>query len=381
MKIGYLTPEYPHPKTGNYGGIGTSLKNLAAGLTRKGHQVVIVVYGQKADGILYDENVEIYTVKNRKLKGISWWLTQKKVQRLLLDLFKQGKIELVEAADWTGFTSFINTPFPLGLRLHGSDTYFCHMEKRPVKRFNYFLEKRAYRRADYILSVSAFTARLSNELFLQNRKYTVIHNGIDIQRFSDETFWTEEPVVLYFGALIRKKGVLEIPFIFKHVWQKNPQAKLVLVGKDVKDYKTQTSTWELMKKDFGDETIQHVTYLGSVPYSEIKNYIRQSGVCIFPSFAEAFPVSWLEAMSMQKAIVASDIGWAKEVIEDGVSGFLTDPTQHKQFADKILELLSDTDKNKKIGKEARLRVIGQFDAELIAEENIKFYQSILHHEL
>jgi alpha-maltose-1-phosphate synthase len=39
MKIAFLTPEYPHQKTGNAGGIGTSIKNLAESLTALGHEV------------------------------------------------------------------------------------------------------------------------------------------------------------------------------------------------------------------------------------------------------------------------------------------------------------------------------------------------------
>ena len=47
--------------------------------------------------------------------------------------------------------------------------------------------------------------------------------------------------------------------------------------------------------------------------------------------------SGLEAMAMEKAIVATNIGWAKEMIKDGKEGFLVHPTQHKQFAECILE--------------------------------------------
>jgi hypothetical protein len=58
-----------------------------------------------------------------------------------------------------------------------------------------------------------------------------------------------------------------------------------------------------------------VNYLGSVPYSEIKTYITQATVCVFPSFAEA-PVSWIEAMAMEKKLLAS-ILVGLDVIDDG----------------------------------------------------------------
>ena len=52
MKIGFLTPEYPHPITGSSGGIGTSIKNLAIGLIAQGCSVRVLVYGQKEEGVL-----------------------------------------------------------------------------------------------------------------------------------------------------------------------------------------------------------------------------------------------------------------------------------------------------------------------------------------
>ena len=46
MKIAFLTPEYPHAKTGSSGGIGTSIRNLAIGLLAEGCSVRVLVYGQ-----------------------------------------------------------------------------------------------------------------------------------------------------------------------------------------------------------------------------------------------------------------------------------------------------------------------------------------------
>ena len=71
MKIAFLTPEFPHPKTGNSGGIGTSIMNLANGLIKLNHQVHIVVYGQNCDEIFEEKGIFYYKVKNIKFKGLS----------------------------------------------------------------------------------------------------------------------------------------------------------------------------------------------------------------------------------------------------------------------------------------------------------------------
>ena len=78
MKIAFLTPEFPHPKMGSSGGIGTSILNLSKGLTLIGHQVFVLVYGQKEDEIFVENNINYYKIKNVKLKGFSRLLTQKK---------------------------------------------------------------------------------------------------------------------------------------------------------------------------------------------------------------------------------------------------------------------------------------------------------------
>ncbi|WP_017494931.1 glycosyltransferase family 4 protein [Flavobacterium sp. WG21] len=383
MKIAFLTPEYPHAGTGNSGGLGTSIKSLAIGLLEKGVSVRILVYGQHKDHIFMDNGITIQQIKNKKLKGLSWFLTRKKIENIINQLFFAKEIDLVEAADWTGITSFIQPQkCPVVIRLHGSDTYFCHLDNRPVKWINKFHEKRALEKATALLSVSKFTADITNQVFGLSKKIKVIPNLVDINLFQpSDNLVPDDKSIFYFGSLIRKKGLLELPLIFNEVIENNTEAKLILVGKDVPDIISgNLSTWQMMQDLFSERAKTNVSYLGSVPYSEIKKKIEQATVCIFPSFAEAFPVSWLEAMAMQKAIVASDIGWAGEVIIDGESGFLVAPKNHSLFAAKILQLLDNSMLTKATGEKARSRVEQFFNTDKITSDNINFYKKIINPE-
>ena len=80
--------------------------------------------------------------------------------------------------------------------------------------------------ADGLLSVSQFTADMTNEVFGLKRKFTVIPNRIDTDLFSNNNNNNNNnnKTILYFGSLIRKKGLLELPFIFNEVIEKNPDA-------------------------------------------------------------------------------------------------------------------------------------------------------------
>ncbi len=404
LKIAFLTPEYPHLTTGSSGGIGTSIKNLAIGLMAEGCTVHILVYAQKEDAIFYDNGICIQQIKNIKVKGLSWFLTRKKIERIINQLYSQKKIDLVEAPDWTGITSFIKPrKCPIVIRLNGSDTYFCHLDNRPVKWVNKFHERRALQKADALISVSRFTAALTNEVFGLQKKFTIIPNSIDKDFFKDNIKgnYYEKIInkpnlsiptslsfgegrgedILYFGSLIRKKGALELPLIFNILFQTNPYAKLILIGKDVPDINTgNSSTWQMMQSLFTKEALQNVSYLGSVSYLDMKAHIVAATICVFPSFAEALPVSWLEAMAMQKAVVASNIGWATEIIEDGVEGFLVNPTHHKEFASKINELLHNLEMQKDFGMQARKKINDKFALNGVSIRNMEFYRTVINNK-
>jgi glycosyltransferase involved in cell wall biosynthesis len=380
MKIAFLTPEYPHPKTGSSGGIGTSIRNLAVGLLAEGCSVRVLVYGQNEEGVFNDNGITIQQIRNVKFKGLSWWLTRKKLERIINALYANNEMDLVEAPDWTGITSFIQPEkCPIVIRLNGSDTYFCHLDERPVKWNNKFHERRALQKADGLISVSRFTADLTNTVFGLQKEFAIIPNSIDIDLFDGNDNSNEngndKNTILYFGSLIRKKGLLELPFIFNEVVSKNPNARLLLIGKDVPDILTgNPSTWQMMHQLFTEEALSNVRYLGSVPYQEIKAHIKAASLCVFPTFAEALPVSWIEAMALQKPIVASNIGWATEVIEEGVEGFLVHPSAHKKYAERILELLEHPKMQREFGTAARKKVVAKFSMEVVAQQSVLFYK-------
>lgn len=380
MHIAFLTPEYPSSRTGRFGGIGTSIFNLASSLVTLGHTVSVFVYGQSIDDQFLETGVNIYRIKNVKLKGLSWLLTKIKVSNKINSIVKNEAIDILETIDWTGFSAWLSINCPVVMRLHGSDTYFCHLDKRRVRLWNKLQERSAFLQADKVIGVSDYVGLITNKIFGSSRLYTVIPNSIHVGDFKHENCEYEQSnVILNFGTLIRKKGALEIPLIFNKVYELNPLAKLLLVGSDSPDIQTGCeSTWKLMEPLFTSEALKNVNYLGKKPYNEISEYIKKADICLFPSFAEALPVSWLEAMAMGKAIVASNIGWAPEMISDGVHGYLIHPTNHEEYAKTIQNLLKNPCLRKELGVSARGRVESQFCSSIVAKKNIEFYNSFFN---
>lgn len=379
MKIGFLTSEYPSNKFGSSGGIGTSIYGLCKGLLLTNNTPVVIIYGQPKDKVFQEEGITFYCVKNVKFKGLSWWFTRKKIEKLINQLYEENIIDLVEAPDWTGITSFVKPKkCPILIRLNGSDTYFCHLDNRPVKLWNKFHEKNALKKANKHVSVSKFTADLTNKLFGLNIDFEIVPNGVNSKDFTNSNRDVKPLTILYFGTLIRKKGLLELPLIFNEIVKVLPEAKLILVGRDAPDISTKNnSTWDMMKDLFSKKAIENVEYVGGVPYDKVKQYIEEAAVCVFPSFAEALPVSWLEAMSMKKAIVASNIGWSKEVIQDGEEGFLVNPKEHLLYANQIIKLLKPDEFNSAFGENALEKVMTTFESKKVIEKNLLIYQSVI----
>ena len=380
MHIAFLTPEYPHAKTSNSGGIGTSIKNLAVALAKKNCLVTVIVYSQKESTVFEEEGVTIHHIGDRKYHFAKWFWHRKYIQNYCNRIIKEQNIDILEAPDWTGITAFMSFRIPLVIRFHGSDTYFCHLEKRYQKWKNFWFEKLAVQGAKAFIAPTTFAGALSKKLFgIKNKTIQTIHYGLELEKFENphpEIY--EKGLILYIGTIIRKKGVFELPEIFNLVLQQHPEARLALIGGDSSDIATKSqSTWQLLQEEFQESDRKQVRYLGKIPYNEVQDYIKKANICLFPTFAETLGMVTIESMAMQKPVVNSNIGWANELIIDGESGFLVHPENHLEYAAKINSILENDTIANQIGKNARLQVESLFDIEKIADENIRFYNSII----
>jgi glycosyltransferase involved in cell wall biosynthesis len=381
MNIGFITSEYPHPKVNHAAGIATSIKNLAVALVKKGTAVTIFVYHQKESEIVYGEGVEIHLIKKESYKLFTWYFYRKHIQTYINKIVSEKKIDIIEAPDWTGITAFMKFKVPLIIRFHGSDAYFCKLEGRKQKFKNFMFEKLALKKATAYVAPTTYAGLETQKIFgLNKKKIKTIHNGLQLEHFRNENPSNyDRNVILYIGTIIRKKGVLELAKIFNKVLEEKPDAQLILIGGDSSDIKTgESSTYKLMEQFFSTEAKKQVNYLGKIPYKDVKEHIKKAHVCTYPSFAETLGMVTIESMAMQKPVVNTSIGWAQELIDDGVNGYLVHPTKINLFAESIIKLLNDENLCFQIGKAARQKAETLFDIHKNAEINMEYYKSILN---
>ena len=377
MHILFLTPEYPHEQTARSGGLGTSIKNLAVSLAEKEVCVSIVVLYQSKTQIVRDGAITIHSLQSKSYPIMGWYFYKKAIGKYVNKLCDQENVDIIEAPDWTGITTFMRLNKPLVVRFNGSDAYFCKLENRPQKKKNWWLEKRNLQNADYLLSASDFTATITREIFDLKKPITTIHNSVDITSFKPLINTSDKITLLYFGTVIRKKGVFDLIQMFNSLVENHPTVELMILGKDSIDVFEQRSTVCLLKELLTEEASLRTKFVQEVPYSEVKSHIANAAIITLPSYAEALPMTWIEAMSMEKALVTSNIGWASEVMIDGVTGYTVLPSDHAQYASRVQELLENNALRSQMGIAARKHVKEKFATSFIVQQNIQFYKKIL----
>jgi phosphatidylinositol alpha-1,6-mannosyltransferase len=92
-----------------------------------------------------------------------------------------------------------------------------------------------------------------------------------------------------------------------------------------------------------------VRFHGVVPEDALARHYAQSSIFVMPSRSEGFGFVFLEAMAHEKPVVAGNQDAATEVVRDGETGFLVDPTNVQEVTDRIERLLLDPDLGRQMG--------------------------------
>ena len=118
-----------------------------------------------------------------------------------------------------------------------------------------------------------------------------------------------------------------------------------------------------------------VRYLGA--RNDIPQLLKASYLLALPSYKEGFPRTVLEAMSMAKAVVASDVTGCNEVVREGYNGLLCKVKDASDLASKIKILLDDEALCAKLGANGRDWAVSEFDEKQIAKRYIEIYRKFI----
>lgn len=226
----------------------------------------------------------------------------------------------------------LGLPFVYEVRAFWEDAAVDHGTfKQDSLKYNIsrMVETRLLRRAD---AVTVICEGLRDELVargIDSEKIFIIPNGVDLERFTPrqpntsliEKYGLENrDVIGFLGSFYRYEGLSLLLDAFAILRDSAPNARLLLVGggEDEPDLRAKAESLGLGAS---------VIFTGSVPPDQVLDLYSIVDLLVYPRLSMRLtdtvtPLKPLEAMSLEKVVVASDVGGLKELIRDGESGLL-----------------------------------------------------------
>ena len=173
------------------------------------------------------------------------------------------------------------------------------------------------------------------------------------------------------SRLQKDKGVNEYCEAAKILKEQGVQADFYFIGSLDSNYASEIEEKKLL--EWKESKV--VKFLG---YREdINSLFHKSSIVVLPSYREGFPKVLQEAAACGRPVIASDVPGCRDVVRDGVTGFLISPIDPKVLAKKIGYLLSNKVLLKKMGKEARELAEREFSSDEVIKKHLKIYQDFL----
>lgn len=247
------------------------------------------------------------------------------------------------------------------------DKFNCHTTwldhiRQAQKRYNplrNFLIKRYLRYVDKIFAISNALKNALEQNGIKNVE--VSHTSIDvddwgaspklIEGFKKKHNLIGKKVIFFGGRISALKGSEKINLAMVKVKEFFPEAVLLVVGN------------------------QGVGWLSG---DELKAAYYSADVVVVPSVCfDAFPRSNLEAMACKKPVIATCYGGSKEIVQDGITGFIVNPFNTELMAERIIYLLKNPEKAKQFGEAGHERVKKKFNLTSRAIQTIDWYQKLI----
>ena len=220
----------------------------------------------------------------------------------------------------------------------------------------------------------------SKYLDISGRKHVTIYNSVDIEKIimasSDNKLISKKigeknrKVVSVVGRLRIEKGQAVLLDAFKHIVEEMPDTLLVLAGDGPDAAALQERAITLCIED-------QVVFMGNLDQTEVYQLYGISSVVSIPSLYEGFGLAAVEAMAASTPVVASDVGGLKEIVKEGVTGYLFPVSDSQALARGVLKILESPKLAESMGDMAFQRTKMLFSFEKYLNTMSHFYRHFL----
>jgi glycosyltransferase involved in cell wall biosynthesis len=200
-------------------------------------------------------------------------------------------------------------------------------------------------------------------------------SGVDLEHYSPRrpTDVSDRVRFLFSARLLREKGIDEYVCAARAVRKIRPDAEFRILG--FADTQNPSAITMATVKRWTDEGV--VTYLGDT--RDVRPFIADADCVVLPSYyREGVPRTLLEAASMGKPVITTDMPGCRRVLEDGVTGFLVKPRNVADLVSKLTDIIRmPKHLREQMGERGRIKMIEEFDERKIVRRYLDEVQAIL----
>ena len=216
-----------------------------------------------------------------------------------------------------------------------------------------------------------FNLLLRLKVITNNKTRLIRGVGVDTKLFSPSPKLHDKPIVLLPARILWDKGIADFVEIANRMKSYEINVRFVLVGDP--DPHNPESVSILQLEEWLKKGV--VEWWGHK--EEMQNIYQQATIVCLPSYREGLPKSLLEAASCALPIVTYDVPGSREVVIDGINGFLVPLKDEHALLNAIKKLLNDASLCDKFGQAGRELAIREFSQQKIASETKKIWEEVL----
>jgi glycosyltransferase involved in cell wall biosynthesis len=208
---------------------------------------------------------------------------------------------------------------------------------------------------------------------VEDKKIDLIKGaGVDMEIFSYTKELLETPEVILPARLLWDKGVGEFVAAAEILKKKGINARFILVGEN--DPHNPECIPGNQIEDWKKEGVVEVAGFRD----DMVKCMQDCSIVCLPSYREGLPKSLLEAASCGRPIVTTNVPGCREIVQDGVNGYLVPSKDPHLLAEALNRLLADKDLRRVMGLKGREFVEAEFSAEIVATKTEKVWSRLLN---
>lgn len=219
------------------------------------------------------------------------------------------------------------------------------------------VRKSFYKQIDHYVCLNENQIKLLTDIGFDNKKITKKYNFVPDAEANLKPMKVDgipEKYVVFYGRIGEEKGIK----VLQKIWEKINDIPLVVMGSG--PLESEFKTWA--------EKHENVYFLGYTEHNKCLSIVKGSEFVVFPSiWYEGCSMVEIETESLGKALIATDLGFSVEAIENDINGYKVPLGDVDGFKKKIIELWNQPDLARQLGVNARK----DYETKYLPEDNYK----------